>query len=93
MEPTNFYNWRDFQARRKDLSAALALMLASAAILTLAGEWWHSNSGGTIPAHQFRTGAIPNLNGIRMPNRNAGPEDEDEGESEDAGANSRSPDD
>jgi hypothetical protein len=93
MEPTNFYNWRDFQARRKDLSAALALMLALAAILTLAGEWWHSNNGGPTPAYQFRTGAIPIPNGVGMPNRNAGPEDEDEDESEYAGASSRSPDD
>jgi hypothetical protein len=93
MEPTSFYNWPDFQARRKDLSAAFALMLGLAAILTLAGEWWHSNNVGPIPAYQFRTGAIPILNGIGMPNRNAGPEDEHESESEDAGANSRFPDD
>jgi hypothetical protein len=50
MEIDDRYNWKDFQPRRRDIAAALAVMLGAALLVGVAGNWWPAGRPGHVVA-------------------------------------------
>jgi hypothetical protein len=64
MDSDDRYNWKDFQPRRRDLAAALAVMIGAALLLGLAGNWDPVAPTGHLPVpyhYHLQRAALPDV--------------------------------
>jgi hypothetical protein len=78
MDSDDRYNWKDFQPRRRDLAAALAVMIGAALLFGLAGHWGPVAGKGTVPvAYRYlQRAARPDAGDV-----DAGPDDGEQDDS------------
>jgi hypothetical protein len=71
------YNWKDFQPGRRDVAAALVVMLGAALLFGLVGNWWPAAGDGHAGRdyRYLQRATLPHNADADEETGNGGPED------------------